>query len=248
MNDRPDRRQFFAAAAAAASAAPLSVAANSNKPAVIGGEKAHPAPFPSWPKFDEHEEKGLLDVLHSGKWNRGTGQFVRKFEEAYAQMTGARECLATCNGTAALYTSLNVLGVEAGDEVILPPYTFIATVNVVLRQHALPVFVDSDIETFQMDARKVDAAIQAGTRAIMPVHLGGNVADIDAIAGVAAKHRIPLVEDACQAHLAEWKGRKVGTFGDAGDAAPASQAPIRNCGRRLRRGKRGRDLRAPLRP
>jgi dTDP-4-amino-4,6-dideoxygalactose transaminase len=100
--------------------------------------------------------------------------------------------------------------------VLVPPYTFIATVNVVLRQHALPVFVDTDIETFQMDARKVEAAISPRTTAIIPVHLGGSACDLDALLPIAAKHQIPLIEDACQAHLAEWKGRKLGTFGQTG--------------------------------
>jgi dTDP-4-amino-4,6-dideoxygalactose transaminase len=109
-----------------------------------------------------------------------------------------------------------VLGVEAGDEVLIPPYTFIATANVVLRQNALPVFVDTDIDTFQMDYRKVEAAINDRTRAIMPVHLGGNAANLDVLLPIAKKHNIPLIEDACQAHLGEWKGRKVGTWGQAG--------------------------------
>jgi len=186
------------------------------KPALLGGPKARKAAFDSWPKFDLTEEKALLDVLRSGRWYRGTGQMVKKFEESFAALTGARQTLATCNGTAALFTSLNVLGVEPGDEVIVPPYTFIATINTVLGMHALPVFVDTDLETFQMDSTRLEAAITPATRAIMPVHLGGNVCDLDAICGIAAKHRIPLIEDACQAHLSEWKGRKVGTFGATG--------------------------------
>ncbi|HEY3839669.1 MAG TPA: DegT/DnrJ/EryC1/StrS family aminotransferase, partial [Bryobacteraceae bacterium] len=124
--------------------------------------------------------------------------------------------LATANGTSALFTSLNAIGVEPGDEVIVPPYTFIATVNVVLRQYALPVFVDTDIETFQIDPHKVEAAISPATRAIIPVHLGGNACDLDTLLPVASRHGIPVIEDACQAHLAEWKGRKVGTYGKAG--------------------------------
>ena len=97
-----------------------------------------------------------MDTLRSRKWYRGNGQMVNKFEQAYAQLTGAKYCLATANGTSALFTSLNALGVEPGDEVLVPPYTFIATINVVLRQHALPVFVDTDLDTFQMDARKIE--------------------------------------------------------------------------------------------
>ena len=102
----------------------------------------------------------MLDTLRSKKWYRGRGQMVNRFEQAYAQLTGAKFCLATANGTSALFTSLNGLGVEPGDEVLVPPYTFIATVNVVLREHALPVFVDTDAETFQMDARKIEASFR----------------------------------------------------------------------------------------
>jgi dTDP-4-amino-4,6-dideoxygalactose transaminase len=114
------------------------------------------------------------------------------------------------------------MGVEPGDGVIVPPYTFIATVNAVLRQYALPVFVDTDRERFQMDARRLEAAITSRTRAIIPVHLGGNVCDLDAILPTAARLQVPDwspsagLEDACQAHLAEWRGHKVGTFGQAG--------------------------------
>ena len=98
----------------------------------------------------------------------------------------------------------------------MPPYTFVATINAVLMHHALPVFVDTDPETFQIDARKLEAAITERTRCIMPVHLGGSAADMDAILAIAARHKVPVVEDACQAHLAEWRGRKVSTLGDLG--------------------------------
>lgn len=198
------------------SAAGVHAATSTERPALLGGPKARKLAFNSWPKFDLTEEKALLDVLRSGHWYRGNGQNVKKFEEAFAALTGARQVLATCNGTAALFISLNVVGVEPGDEVIVPPYTFIATINTVLRAHALPVFVDTDAATFQMDHTRLEAAITPATRAIMPVHLGGNVCQLDAISGIAAKHKIPLIEDACQAHLAEWKGRKVGTFGSTG--------------------------------
>ncbi len=141
---------------------------------------------------------------------------MRRFEEAYARATGARRCLATCNGTSALFVSLNALDVQPGDEVIIPPYTFIATVNVVLRQFALPVFVDTDPETFQIDPDRLEAAITDRTRAIIPVHLGGNVCDLDRILAIARRRGVPVIEDACQAHMAEWKNRKVGTFGASG--------------------------------
>src|ERR1035437_3121779 len=209
-------RRGFLTGASAAGVALQAAAADAGKPALLGGSKVRTEPFPAWPVSGEAEERALMDVLHSGKWFRGSGQNVKKFEQEYARVTGAKQSLATCNGTAALFISLNVLGVEPGDEVIVPPYTFIATINTVLRSHALPVFVDTDPATFQIDATKMEAAITPGTRAIMPVHLGGNVCDIDAIAAIGARHRIPVIEDACQAHLAEWKGRKVGTYGATG--------------------------------
>jgi perosamine synthetase len=208
------RRKFLAAAPLAGSA--LAARVPGDRPALLGGDQAHPAPFPSWPIMDQTEERALLDALRSGKWYRGNGKTVARFEEAYARLTGAKTCLATANGTSALFTSLNAMGVEPGDEVIVPPYTFIATINVVLRQYAVPVFVDTDPETFQMDARELEAAITPRTRAIIPVHLGGNACDLDAILAIGARRNVPVLEDACQAHLAEWRGRKVGTYGMAG--------------------------------
>lgn len=221
------RRQFLGttlATGAAIKSAPAQERLSANpvdldravKPALLGGKPTRTNPFPSWPISGEVEEKSLSDVLRSGKWNRNVGQYVNAFEKTYAERMGARYCLATANGTSALLTSLSALGVGPGDEVILPPYTFVATVNVVLLLHALPVFVDTDPETFQIDARQFEAAISERTAAIMPVHLGGSVANLDAILPVAAKHRLPVVEDACQSHLAEWRQRKVGTFGSTG--------------------------------
>lgn len=214
MSSELSRRRFVAAASLAGGT--LKAATTSEKPALLGGKKVRTESFPAWPRFNEREERALLDVLRSGKWYRGNGQSVKQFEQSYAALTGARQALAVANGTSALFVALNACGVEPGDEVIVPPYTFIATVNVVLRQHALPVFVDTDPETFQIDHRKIEAAVTPETRAIMPVHLGGNPCNLDAITEVTRRRNIPLIEDACQAHLAEWKGRKVGTFGDAG--------------------------------
>ena len=205
------RREFVAAA----SAGSVAVASN-NRLALLGGEPIRKEPFTAWPKIGSPEEQALSDVLKSGKWFRGSGKSVEHFEQRYAQLTGARHCLATSSGTAALFTSLNALGVGPGDEVIVPPYTFVATINVVLLQYALPIFVDTDIETFQMDATKVEAAITERTAAIVPVHLGGASADMDAFLKIGASRKIPVLEDACQAHLGEWRNKKVGTLGAAG--------------------------------
>jgi perosamine synthetase len=218
MKSSIDRRSFLATSAMASAALTVTstTTAEEGRPALLGGKPIRLEPFPGWPRFDQRDEKNLLDVLHSGKWFRGGGECVNRFEAAFANITGARHCVATANGTGALYSTLAALGIEPGDEVIVPPYTFIATVNAVLLQYALPVFVDTDPESLQIDARKIEAAITERTAAIMPVHLGGNVSDMDAIQEIARKHKIPVIEDACQAHLAEWRGKKVGTLGTAG--------------------------------
>jgi dTDP-4-amino-4,6-dideoxygalactose transaminase len=158
-----------------------------------------------------------MEVLHSKEWCRaGNGHFATQFEEAWAGALRAKYCVVTSCGTTALYTALNAVGVGPGDEVILPPYTFVATMNVILMQYALPVFVDSDRETSQIDAHKIEAKITPRTRAIMPVHLGGNPVDMDVVLEVAKKHKLPVVEDACQAHTGEWRHKRVSTVGDLG--------------------------------
>jgi perosamine synthetase len=215
MNSSLDRRRFLSTVAGAALLSPLACA-ETRKPTVLGGKPVRTAPFPSWPVVDSREEKALLDVLHGGKWFRGDGKVVDQFEDAYARVTGSKYCLATANGTSALLASLGALDIGPGDEVIVPPYTFIATVNAVLMFHALPVFVDTDLETFQIDANKVESSITYRTALLMPVHLGGGAADLDAILQIARKRNLPVVEDACQAHLGEWKGRKLGTYGATG--------------------------------
>ena len=211
------RRKFLAATGAAGVALSMAPTASAaDKPALLGGKKARTTTKESWPLWDKLEEKNLLEALNSGHWFRGNGQMVNRFEQEYQKMTGAANCVATANGTSALLASLGALDIQAGDEVIVAPYTFIATVNVILVHHALPVFVDTDRESFQIDAQKIEAAITPRTKLILPVHLGGNVADLDAILAVAKKHNLPVVEDACQAHLAEWRNRKVGTWGATG--------------------------------
>lgn len=219
MDSALTRRKFLATASAAGAGLAfggVSVIASQEKPALLGGQPVRKGPFASWPVFDEKEQEALLKVLRSGKWFRGYGECVTRFEETYAARMGVKRCVATANGTSALMVSMSALGVQAGDEVLLPPYTFIACVNAILALNALPVFVDTDPETFQIDPRKIEPAVTDRTVAVMPVHLGGNVADLDAILAVTRKHNLAVVEDTCQAHLAEWRGRKAGTYGNAG--------------------------------
>jgi dTDP-4-amino-4,6-dideoxygalactose transaminase len=187
-----------------------------SKPAILGGEPIRHKGFPGWPIFGDEDVTALVDVLKSGAWYRGNGDRVERFEAEWADRLGASHCLATANGTSALITAMNALEVGPGDEVIVPPYTFVATINAVLIQHALPVFVDVDPATSQIDASKIEGAITDRTRAIIPVHIGGNPADMDAVMTIAKKHGVAVVEDACQAPLAEWRGKKVGTVGDLG--------------------------------
>ncbi|HPT20740.1 MAG TPA: DegT/DnrJ/EryC1/StrS family aminotransferase [Bacteroidales bacterium] len=186
------------------------------KPAILGGPKAFTGKWLGWPVFGEIEEKELLTVLKSGQWCRLGSKTAPRFEDEYQKITGAKHALAVSSGTNALFTMLGALNIGPGDEVIIPPYTFIATYNVVVLHYALPVFVDSDLESFQIDANKIEAAITDRTRIIMPVHLGGNPVDLDKVLEVANKYKIPVIEDACQAHLSEWKGKCVGNWGLAG--------------------------------
>src|SRR6516225_2155277 len=225
QGDKLNRRRFLqtaSAGAAAFSAGPLLAGAASGRDsskgtlAALGGKPIRTEPFPSWPVIESNDREAWMNVLKEGKWCRLDGNYANTFEKIYAERTGTKHCTVTANGTSALFASLNALGVGPGDEVIVPPYTFVATINVVLLQHALPVFVDSDRQTFQIDAQKIEAAITPRTACIIPVHLGGNAADLDAILAIAKKHNLPVIEDACQAHLGEWRGKKLGSYGACG--------------------------------
>ena len=224
MNDRVTRRGFIQSAAAgsavsylASGSGPTVFASQTSKPALLGGEPVHSAKWPAWPEWRETWEPQVLKVLRSGQWYRGGGGGeVPAFEAAYANLLGARRCLATASGTTALITALHVMGVDAGDEVIVSPYTFIATYNAVLTLKALPVFADTDPETLTIDPASIESRLTNRTRAILPVHIFGMPCDMDPINAVAKKHKLGVIEDACQAWLAEYKGRKCGTLADLG--------------------------------
>ncbi len=188
----------------------------SKKLAINGGEKVHPGSWPQWPYWDQSAEPGLIEMFRSGRWWRGNGEHVEEFEKKYAELMGAKYCLATASGTTALVTALQVLGVDAGDEVLVSPYTFIATYNVIFSHRALPVFVDSDPETFLIDPKKIEGRITERTVAIVPVHIYGLPVDMDSVNKVAKSHNLKVIEDACQAWLAEYRGKKTGTLGDLG--------------------------------
>jgi dTDP-4-amino-4,6-dideoxygalactose transaminase len=186
-----------------------------SQPALLGGQPVRTKGWPAWPIWNpETDEKQLLETIRKGAWSRGA--IVTEFEEKWAEAVGAKRSLAVVNGTNALITSLIQLNIGGGDEVIVPPYTFIATVAAVLATGAIPVFADIDPETFQINPDKIEAKITPRTRAIIPVHILGLPANMPRIMEIAKKHHLVVVEDACQAHLAEINHQKVGTFGHAG--------------------------------
>ena len=188
------------------------------QPAILGGTPVRTRPFPSWPVADALEERALDDVAAErevGPRQRRTGR--RGSSPRTPHSPAPRHCLATANGTSALLTVLRALDVGPGDEVIVPPYTFVATVNVVLSMHALPVFVDSDIETFQIDARKIDAAITPSDASrSCPVHLGGSAADLDAVLAAAAAQTCPVSRTPARRISPSGRAARSARYGSAG--------------------------------
>jgi dTDP-4-amino-4,6-dideoxygalactose transaminase len=184
--------------------------------ALLGGEKAKSKPFPIWPHYDEAEERALKQVLESRIWWRTPGTKTLEFEQAFAKFHGARHGIAVTNGTAALEVTMAGLGIGAGDEVILPDFTFVATASAVLFANALPVLVDVDPGTYCINPDLVEEAITPRTRAVIAVHMGGHPADLDRLKKIADRKKLALIEDSSHAHASEWKGKRIGTFGVAG--------------------------------
>ncbi|MCF3108754.1 DegT/DnrJ/EryC1/StrS family aminotransferase [Niabella sp. CC-SYL272] len=184
-------------------------------PAVLGGTPLVNAPWPKWPIWNkETDEPLVLEALRSGVWSRA--EKVTLFEKKWAALIGAKRALTTVNGTNALITAVAQSDIGGGDEVILPPYTFIATLTAVLNAGAMPVFADINPDTFLIDPEAIKKKITPRTRAILPVHICGLPADMGSIMQIAKQHDLVVIEDACQAWLAEINNKKVGTFGHAG--------------------------------
>ncbi len=163
------------------------------------------------PQMGPEEREAILAVLDSGMLAQGPR--VQAFEEAFAAYCGAEHAVATSSGTNALHLALLAHGIGPGDEVITSPFTFISSANAILFTGARPVFVDIDPATFNLDPALAEAAITPATRAIMPVHLFGLAVDMDPILALAGRHNLAIIEDACQAHGAEYRGKRVGSFG-----------------------------------
>lgn len=184
--------------------------------AIQGGVPVIREKLPSWPTFDAGTIRAAMVPLRTGRVNYWTGALGTQFEEQWAAYNGARYCISTTNGTSALHTALSALGVGPGDEVIVPSYTFIATSFAVLQAGAIPVFADVNAKDHCIAVSSIRKLIGARTRAIIPVHLYGNVCDMADIMTLAEERNLFVIEDCAQAHGAMLEGRKVGTFGHAG--------------------------------
>jgi len=183
--------------------------------AKFGGPPIRRQPFPGWPYFDSSEESELIEVLRSGVWG-GYNRKVEEFEDRFAHYLGSQHCIALANGTLSLHTALHIEGIGSGHEVIVPPYTFVATASSVLQVGAVPVFVDVEPGTMNLDPERLQEAINPRTRAVIPVHFAGHSADMEKIRNIAQVHQLIVVEDAAHAHGGEYMGRKLGTLGEWG--------------------------------
>ncbi|MHB9133110.1 MAG: DegT/DnrJ/EryC1/StrS family aminotransferase [Armatimonadota bacterium] len=184
------------------------------KLAINGGTPVRTNPYPDWPISGEEERVLLQEVLDSGKW--WYGEKVKAFEEQYAAYHNAKFGISCMNGSMALETGLWACGIEAGDEVIVPPYTFVATAISVLRMNAIPVFADIDLDTWNLDPVAVEKKITAKTKAIMPVHFGGLPVDMDAFNALGKQYGVKIIEDACHSWGGKWNGKGTGALGACG--------------------------------
>lgn len=184
------------------------------KLALLGGTPVRARPFYGWPVIGEGDEERLLQVFRSGKW--WYGDKVREFEREFAAFQDAAYGVSCCNGTIALQLALQTVGVGPGDEVLVPAYTFIATASAAYTVNAIPVFVDIDPDTWNMDLDAAETAITPRTRAIMPVHFFGRPVDMDRVNELARRHNLKVVEDAAHCWGSQWRGKGLGAWGDMG--------------------------------
>ncbi|HEY4023352.1 MAG TPA: 3-amino-5-hydroxybenzoate synthase [Pseudonocardiaceae bacterium] len=169
--------------------------------------------FPQWPQFDDTERAGLIRALEQGQWWRMGGDEVNSFEREFADHEGAEHALALTNGTHALELALQVMGVGPGTEVIVPAFTFISSSQAAQRLGAVTIPVDVDPDTFNIDPEAAAAAITPRTKVIMPVHMAGLMADMDALDKIGKENGVALLQDAAHAHGARWQGKRVGELG-----------------------------------
>ena len=220
------RRQLLATASAGTLAAVSrsipaygDISNKAGKLAILGGEPVRKnKSWPRWPYWDENVIDSVVKTTKSRIWCRiqSKSGTVPTFEKKFAQLMGTKFCVATGSGTQALHTCVEALGIGAGDEVITSPYTDPGTIASILVARALPVLADLDTQSYQLDPDDVERRITENTKAIMPVHMMGQPCHMERIMEIARKHNLKVIEDACQAHLAEYQGRKLGIIGDLG--------------------------------
>jgi len=189
-----------------------------SKLAILGGEPTRKEPYPSWPVHDERDIQAVTRVIESGNWGGYPypGPETRRFLSMFAEMQGGGFPLAMANGTVTMEVALRASDIGWGDEVIVPAYTFQATAAAPIAAGAIPVIVDIDPDTYCIDPDSILAAITENTKAVIPVHLGAQMADMDAIMDIAASHNLVVIEDCAHAHGAKWRGKGAGTIGDFG--------------------------------
>lgn len=184
------------------------------KLALLGGKRLLPEGFfKKWPPVTQQDKDYVMSVLDRGVSSADTPH-IAALEKEWAQYVGTKYALMTNSGTSALHMAVAATGLGPGDEVIVPAFTFLATATAVLHHNAIPIFVDSDPETLQIDVSRIEEKITQRTKAIIPVHLNGVAADMDAVLAIAQKHDLIVIEDCAQAHGCRYKGKKVGSFGD----------------------------------
>lgn len=230
MDKNITRRSFITAlsagattAAAAKALGPLenisAFVPKQQKLALLGGTPiVKDKVWPAWPYVDEKIVSKVSETVRSGKWCRidiKNGN-VEQFEKAFAELMEAKGCVCVGSGTQAIHTVVEAMGFGPGDEIITSPYTDMGTIQGILCARALPVMADIDRASFQIDPDDVERKITSRTKAIIPIHIMGQPCDMDRILDIANRHGLKVIEDACQAHLAEFRGRKLGTLGDAG--------------------------------
>ena len=186
--------------------------------ALFGGSKTRTAAYPSWPVHDERDVEAVAAVVRSGNWGGFPypGPQTQRFLDAFIEMQRGQYAVAVMNGTITMEVALRAAGIGWGDEVLVPAYTFQATASAPMMAGAIPVLVDIDPNTFCIDPKAIEAAITERTRAIIPVHIASQMADMDAIMAIAARHNLTVIEDAAHAHGAFWSGQGAGALGHFG--------------------------------
>ena len=223
------------------------------KLAIQGGQPVRTSEYPHWPMAGAREEELLLEVIRSNQWG-GYNKLVGEFEKLFGGAHDVKHAVACVNGTVAIEMALHATGIGPGDEVIVPAHSFVATSAAVSREGAIPVFVDIERDTYNLDPERIPPAVSPRTKAVIVVHFGGVMANMDRIQSVASAHNLVVIEDAAHAHGAEWEGKRSGSFGLAGafsfqntkvmtageggimttsdDEVAASARSYANCGRR----------------